>query len=506
MLSISCIENSFSIQLPVDDIIDVPIATFDHFEISGINNLIAKGRLNNIIVTAKDTNNNTFKNYTGTINFSSSDSDNTIILPNDYIFTLADEGTHVFTDGISLVTLGDQYITILDGSGSNVKKDITVVTRTAKILSSDGDIEDYYGGAVAISSDGSTVVVGSRNNDDGGENSGSAYIYHWSNGVWGETKLVASDAIADDFFGSSVSVSSTGMTVIIGSGYNDATGSRSGAVYIYKWDGSNWLETKLVGSNTIGYDYLGLSVSISEDGLSFIAGAPGANGIGDYNGAAYIYKWDGTNWLESIIIASDRDTDDEFGSSVSMSGDGNSVLIGTPGEETRTGSVYIYRLSGASWVETKLTASDGDVANNFGGSTSISYTGDQIVVGAAGNNNMGAIYFYEWNSPVWIEKKITASNITPHDDFGNALAMSLDGTSILVGSRRSDYGFGDTGSAYLYQRDGGNWIESEIFADDRGSVDHFGTSVSMSDSGKTIVIGSYDDDNGDNSGSAYIFE
>ena len=114
---------------------------------------------------------------------------------------------------------------------------------------SDGTSDDYFGRSVSISSDGSTAIVGARYDDDNGSQSGSAYIYKLVEGIWQETKLLASDGADGDYFGQSVSISSDGSTAIVGAYGDDDNGTLSGSAYIYKLVGGVLQETKLLASD-----------------------------------------------------------------------------------------------------------------------------------------------------------------------------------------------------------------------------------------------------------------
>ena len=143
-----------------------------------------------------------------------------------------------------------------------------------KITASDGHINDYFGGyldpghqgsCISISSDGNTIVIGAHMDDiDGKSDQGAAYVYRWNGYSWSETKITASDGDAIDYFGFSVSISDDGNTIVISS-FLDNVGSTSdqGSAYVYRWNGSAWVETKIVSSDGTADNRFGTSVSIS---------------------------------------------------------------------------------------------------------------------------------------------------------------------------------------------------------------------------------------------------
>ncbi len=313
-----------------------------------------------------------------------------------------------------------------------------------------------------------------------------------------ETKLVASDAAESDLFGRSVSIS--GDTVIVGAQLDDDAGTSSGSAYIYKFDGTNWIETKLVASDAAGRDQFGFSVSISGD--TAIVGSNLDDDGGTSSGSAYIYKFDGANWIETKLVASDAAESDLFGQSVSVSDD--TAIVGSYLDDdggTDSGSAYIYKFDGTNWIETKLVASDAASNNLFGRSVSVS--GDTAIVGSSGDDSSsGSAYIYKFDGANWNETKLVASDAAGNDQFG--FSVSISGDTAIVGSFLDDDAGTDSGSAYIYKFDGTNWNETKLVASDAAGSDQFGRSVSISDD-TTIVGSQLDDDAGTDSGSAYVF-
>ena len=378
---------------------------------------------------------------------------------------------------------------------------------------SDGTSDDYFGRSVSISSDGSTAIVGARYDDDNGSQSGSAYIYKLVEGIWQETKLLASDGADGDYFGQSVSISSDGSTAIVGAYGDDDNGTLSGSAYIYKLVGGVLQETKLLASNGASKDYFGYSVSISSDGATAIVGAVWDDDNGTNSGSAYIYKLDGGVWQETKLLASDGASSDQFGASISISKDGGTAIVGAYGDDdngTYSGSAYIYKLVGDVWQETKLLASDMAKYDQFATCISISSNGTTALVGADGDDDngscSGSAYIYSLVKGIWQETKLLASDGTSSDYFGYSVSISSDGTTAIVGARYDDDNGSSSGSAYIYSLVKGIWQETKLLASDGASDDWFGFSVSISSDGSTAIVGAYgDDDNGSESGSACIY-
>ncbi|MFK8043886.1 MAG: T9SS type A sorting domain-containing protein [Crocinitomicaceae bacterium] len=240
------------------------------------------------------------------------------------------------------------------------------------------------------------------------------------------------------------------------------------------------------------------------------------------------------NWDEMIkAVASDRAADDLFGFTISL--DGNRAAVSSildDGVNTNgatlidVGAVYIYELSGGTWLETaRLVASDKDSIDRFG--CRISLDGDRILIGAYLNDrdefggdtldNAGAAYIFDYIGGVWQEQaKLIASDRAIDDRFGYDVSLSGDKAAIGAFLNDTDESgnvvMSNSGAAYVFELTGGTWTETaKLVASDRSPGNSFGLSLSMS--GETIMIGSYfnaTDAAGINfltqAGSAYVFE
>ena len=243
-----------------------------------------------------------------------------------------------FTDGSSIPSTG--AISIFSNFrgktwGSSVSE--------TKLLASDGASGDLFGSSVSISSDGLTAIVGAWGDDDNGSSSGSAYIFKYANGEWTETKLTADDGASDDNFGRFLSITGDGLTAIVGAFKDD---SNKGSAYIFEYANGSWTQTKLLASDGASGDYFGSSVSISSDGLTAIVGAYSDVENGSRSGSAYIFKYANGVWSQTEeLLASDGATYDNFGYSVSISSDGLTIIVGAYSDVengSRSGSAYIY--------------------------------------------------------------------------------------------------------------------------------------------------------------------
>ena len=402
-----------------------------------------------------------------------------------------------------------------------IQKAIAALTGTqqAKLTANDGAAEDYFGRNVSISGDGNTAVIGAYGDDDNGSSTGSAYIFTRSGSSWvQQAKLTAADGAANDNFGYSVSISGDGNTAVIGAHGDDDKGSASGSAYIFTRSGSSWTQqAKLTAADGATNDYFGICVSISGDGNTAVIGARYNDDKGTDSGSAYIFTRSGSTWTQQAkLLAADGATNDYFGFSVSISGDGNTTVIGAHADDNKgidSGSAYIFTRSGSTWTQqAKLTAADGATSEYFGVSVSISADGNTAVIGAHYDDDKGgdsgSAYIFIRSGSSWTQQaKLTAADGAATDYFGFSVSISADGNTAAIGAYGDDDKGTDSGSAYIFTRSGSSWTQqAKLTADDGAASDYFGVSVSISADGNTAVIGVYgDDDKGTNSGSAYIF-
>ncbi len=371
-----------------------------------------------------------------------------------------------------------------------------------KLLASDSTAHDLFGGSVSISGD--YAIVGATNAEYLRR---SAYILKRDGASWVEqAKLTTSGGSRVDVFGCSVSIS--GDYAIVGASKDYDNGDNSGAAYIFKRDGTSWSQqAKLTASDGAPEDSFGRSVSIS--GRYAIIGAIGDDDKGGNSGSAYIFRRDGAGWSQQAkLTASDGDRLDCYGGSVSISGD--YVIVGAYNDDDNgggSGSAYVSKRDGTSWSQqAKLTASDPAPVDFFGWSVSIN--GDYAVVGAFRDDDKGpdsgSAYIFKRDATSWNQQaKLIASDGTYGDYFGRS--VSISGDYAIIGADGDDDNGGNSGSAYIFQRDATSWIEQDkLIASDGAQLDNFGCAVSIS--GDYAVAGAYqDDDNGSSSGSIYIF-
>jgi hypothetical protein len=316
-----------------------------------------------------------------------------------------------------------------------------------------------------------------------------------------EQKLLASDAAAGDNFSFSLSLS--GDTAVIGAYQNDDNGVDSGAAYIFVRDRTTWTEqAKLLALDGTSYDRFGYGVCIEQD-TAFI-GAPSDN---MNRGSVYVFTRSGDTWTQQQkLVTSDGAAGDNFGLFISL--DGDTALISATGDENIQGAAYVFTKNDTTWnQQAKLTAADGSAQEYFG--QNVCVVENTALIGCPWDNDAGvrsgSSYVFTRSGTTWTQQtKLLASDGDAGDNFG--ISASMEGDTALIAAPNDDDNGLNSGSAYIFTCTDEVWTEQQkLLATDGAAGDMFGWwSVSLSGTG--ALIGSMrDDDYGTSSGSAYIF-
>lgn len=398
-------------------------------------------------------------------------------------------------------------------------------TEIQQLTHTDSAVSDKFGFSLAL--EGNLAVIGIPRNDTNSSlfnGDGSVSIWEYAPGAgWTlRQQLAIEQANAVPGFGWDVALNDTTLMVSAYADALDASGlnemNATGAVYIYRQGGGgNWQPfQKLTASDRDANDYFGWA--IHSHGNRLIAGARyechNAGGLDSLAGAgsAYIFEPQaGGNWQQAQkLVASDRDTDDAFGSAVSIRGDFAMVgawledhnAVGTDSLEM-AGSVYVFRRTAqGNWIQVqKLVSPDRAVQEFFG--CAIDQEDSIALIGcygdgedSVGGNYMpsaGAAYVFKLdNTGHWnFAQKLVASDRSMADAFGNSVAM--DGSLAVIGAYQANpvgTPLGQrNGSAYVFEEDSvGHWIEKQkLTASDAADPDRFGHNLALL--GDKLLIG-----------------
>jgi len=463
-------------------------------------------------------------------------------------------------------------------------------------------MDDALGHSVALSADGRTLAVGIHQdssaavgiNDDpsvlGASRAGAVVVYWHDGSTWAQQAYIkASNPDEYDYFGIGLSLSADGNRLAVGASGEDGSGTGttgdpldngaagSGAVYVFDRVGSSWTEeVYLKAGDAWALDFFGTDVALSPDGTTLAVGAPGEDGAdtgvnGDQtsgalpgSGAVYVFIDSGSGFSQQAYLkASNTGASDGFGSSVTLSGNGNTLAVtavqedsaapGVDGDQNddsveSAGAVYVFSRSGTDWAQTAyLKASNPGPSDYFGLDIGISSSGNSLAIAAPGEGSMssgingdqssdagltvGAVYVFSYVSSAWQQEAYVKASNPQEAAFGSGLALSGDGQSLLVGAyleasaaagidgNQDDESLFAAGAAYFFSRGPAGWAQTHYLkASNPIGLARLGRSVALDYFGDTAVVcadgenGSSPGINGDQSnqstfrsGAAYVY-
>ncbi len=347
-------------------------------------------------------------------------------------------------------------------------------------------VEDAAGDTALVSDYYATVGANDQQ--------GAVNVYTRSGSTWSQqARLTASDGASEDLFGGSIAISPDGRTVLIG-----APGrQRVGAAYVFTRSGNQWTQqAELAEPDGSAFDGFGDSVAIAGGtalvGVSLLQSGPHAA-----DGAVYVFTGAGSTWTMQTTLSTGVQFDN-FGLSVALSAAGDTALIGAQaasrGPGAGPGAAYVFTGSGANWTQqAKLTAGDGALGDTFGRTISLSASGDQALIGAplhavGAAAQQGAAYMFTRTGGKWSQQQeLTAPDGSASDELGSALALSGDGASAMIGSPRRD---GFRGGAYAFSHTGSGWVDDgTVLASDAAANEELGTAVGLDSSGQVALLG-----------------
>ena len=379
------------------------------------------------------------------------------------------------------------FITVLAVSNFGIANSLSTYRITPDYKQSN----QYFGASLSLYNN--YVAIGAYG-------SGSVYVFKMVDDTWIQEKRI--NVNESFFFGREVNMYEDYMII------SDYSYNGHGAAFIYQRNGSDWLQKEFLEPNdTFEHQCYGASIVIS-DGYAMVGDSQDKD-KGQYSGSVYVYKFDGNNWIfKTKLFASDGSYNDYFGSSLAM--DSNFLVVGAKNEgseslyKSGTGAVYIFELINEEWIQTKKLKPDELMeGDHFGYSVDI--FADTIIVGANTSDEMGSssgsAYIFKCLNQNWIKEV----KLVPDDGS----TQSLFGCSVAIYDKLAIIGaWGDNnfdGSIYVFEKKESSWSRYDKILDDNvNSNDSFGTSVDIFD--RYIIGGSHgmDIDGISNSGAAYI--
>jgi uncharacterized repeat protein (TIGR02543 family) len=354
----------------------------------------------------------------------------------------ASDGLLTPSKGFSVALSADGKTALVSGYSDNSFAGATwVYTRSgntwsqqAKLIGTGNTGNAWQGFSVALSADGNTAIIGGVSDASG---KGAVWIFTRSGTTWAQqgTKLVASDEVGNAWFGKSVSLSADGNTALVGA-YGDNTSV--GAAWIFTRSGTTWtqLGTKLVGTGAVGISQQGAALSLSADGNTAAIG-----GLADNTniGATWIFTRSGNTWVHQKIVVPGVGAAKQ-GQSVALSADATTLIIGGINATSNVSNAWVYTRSGSTWTQQGTTIAGSDAVGTAANGTSVTLSADgntAMMGSVSDNNNKGAAWVFTRSGNAYTQKgnKLVATGTVGTTLYmGRSVALSADGTNMLVGA------------------------------------------------------------------------
>ncbi|HRI26805.1 MAG TPA: IPT/TIG domain-containing protein, partial [Chitinophagales bacterium] len=378
------------------------------------------------------------------------------------------------------------------------------VQQGGKLVGTDNTGAANQGYSVAVSADGNTAIVGG-NRDNNFQ--GAAWIYTRSGGVWSQqgSKLIGTGNTGIAQQGVSVALSADGNTAMVG-GHNDNSGQ--GAAWVYTRSGSTWTQqgNKLVGTDNTGAAQQGISVALSADGNTAIVGGYVDNSS---QGAVWVFTRSGSTWTQqgTKLVGTGNTGAARQGRSVALSADGNTAIVGGSGDNSFQGAAWVYTRSGGVWTQQGNKLVGTGTAGNASQGTSVALSADgntAIVGGNTDNTNQGAVWVFTRSGSTWTQQgtKLVGTSAAGAAQQGISVALSADGNTAIVGGWADN---SQQGAVWVFTRSGNTWTQqgTKLVGTGSSSFSQQGTSVALSADGNTAIVGGYTDNT--NQGAAWVF-
>jgi hypothetical protein len=364
------------------------------------------------------------------------------------------------------------------------------------------------GASVALSADGNTAIVGGPSDN---KTTGAAWVFARRGSAWTQqgNKLVGTDTNRPSESpplgqGMSVALSADGNTAIVG-------GWRAEAAWVFTRSGEAWTQQgkKLVGNGAVGSARQGMSVALSADGSTAIVGGWSDNGR---IGAAWVFTRSGERWTQQgkKLVGTEAIGRANQGVSVALSADGNTALVGGPGDNPwdqaapfglgAVGAAWVFTRSGGVWTQqgNKLVGAVG--AARQGMSVALSADGNIAVVGGVAGDGAGVASVFTRSEDHWtLDEKLVGTGAVGKS--APSVALSADGNIVMIGGSNDN---GGVGAAWVFTRRGGHWMQDKKLVG-TGGDGRSATSVAPSTDDNTGTIGGSSPNDNGRAGAASVF-
>ncbi|MFH4968401.1 T9SS type A sorting domain-containing protein [Gaetbulibacter sp. M240] len=370
---------------------------------------------------------------------------------------------------------------------------------------------DAFGWSLSNNNLGDIMAVGSPNSDVNGSNSGQVRVYQNQSGSWVQLGQNINGEAAGDEFGWSISLSSDGNVLAIGSPNNDTNGNDAGYVRVFQYQSNSWVQ---IGQNILGTaagDGSGYSVKLNSDG-SILAISSYLNNLS--TGRVRVYQNQSSTWVQLGTDITGINSGDEFGRSVSLSGDGSILGVGATGSSTngsRAGQIRVFQNQAGNWTQIGSTINGANAGDQLGHAVSLNNAGDIMAVGAnrfdGSGIDSGSVKVYENQANNWIQLGQDIFGESGGDRSGQSVSLNSDGSVLAIGSNLNSNNGSAAGNTRVFQFQSTNWVQIGQDIDGDASGDVSGWSVSLSGDNQILAIGApANDGNGAGSGQVRVYD
>ncbi len=347
---------------------------------------------------------------------------------------------------------------------------------------------DEFGRSIDIDSSGHTIIVGAPYNDDMANDAGQVRVYEYIDETWSQIGLPINGKVTDNLFGHSVSISNDGNVIAIGAPSKTSEGNSF--FEVYKRVGIFWSpvgETITADSLDSFDSHLGYTVNLSGDGNTVAVGTRneavfGVNKVRVYDVETDTLVQKGTDLLEGTSFG-------RFGESISLSIDGSRLAVGSPGYELGYGCVHNYSFSTGDWIELGPIIIGGEIGEESGTSIKLVNNGNTLAIGSPFYENLGRVRVFDLKTGDWVLRGNQITGNASGDRFGFRVDLSEDGNTLTASAPDHDGAGINSGQVITYQLQFGEWIQKGNTLNGENSGDVFGYSIGLNYNGDTLAVG-----------------
>jgi len=357
-------------------------------------------------------------------------------------------------------------------------------------VTSGAALNDQYGTSVAVDETGTTVAIGATSGQGA---RGTVTVIRWTGTAWQRRGADLVGSAVTDHFGQAVALDAAGDSLAVSSpGFGGV--NATGRVGVYDWDGATWQARSWPVEGVAPLDGL-YDVDLSSDGATLVVGKAGDDGTGADAGSVEVYASATPRPWGSPVIGHAPGASAGF--ATALDADGDTMAVGMPNlaaGATVPGRVEVLRMVEGTWTRLGTPLVGDSVGDRFGAAVALDAAGDTLVVGAPRADDAGAdagrVRIYDWNGTTWALRGAALDGAAAGDALGASVDISAAGLVVAVGAPEADAGpTADAGNTRVWNWDGTTWVGRGIVAEGADVNDWSGASVALSGDGTSIVVG-----------------